>query len=219
MTHSGKRAYLWTTLLLVVLLTVVLLWPSERREAVSPVGQSDSTVDVCDTIQPRPQRHARRQSTSRPLAQNYYWPDAPKTEYHSKYDDFKVELNSADTLDLKELRGIGSTFAKRIVKYRDLLGGFFSKEQVKEVYGMSDSLYQSILPHLLVDTQQVTRIDLNTATIDQLKRHPYLDYYQAKAIVRSREKNGNYATVDELLDIALIDQETYNKIKNYITIH
>ena len=130
----------------------------------------------------------------------------------------KIELNTADTTDLKELRGIGSGYAKRIVKYRQQLGGFYKPEQLLEVHGFTQELYEKVSPNIIIDGDEMRKINLNTATIDQLKRHPYLDYYQAKAIVNYREKYGKFATVNDLLKANLIYQETFDKIKPYLVV-
>ncbi len=133
-------------------------------------------------------------------------------------DTKKMELNTADTNDLKELRGIGSGYAKRIVKYRERLGGFCKPEQLLEVYGFTQELYEKVAPHIIIDSDEIRKINLNTATIDQLKRHPYLDYYQAKAIVNYRERTAKFATVNDLLKTKLIYPETFEKIKPYLVV-
>lgn len=162
------------------------------------------TLEPYIVIEHIPEREPRREQTSeRPLQ-----PAATK----------KIELNTADTSDLKELRGIGSGYAKRIVKYRQQLGGFYKPEQLLEVYGFSQELYEKVAPNITIDGDEVRKINLNTATIDQLKRHPYLDYYQAKAIVNYREKYGKFATVNDLLKTNLIYQETFDKIKPYLVV-
>lgn len=130
----------------------------------------------------------------------------------------KIELNTADTTDLKELRGIGSGYAKRIVKYRERLGGFCRPEQLLEVYGFTQELYEKVAPNITIDGDEVRKINLNTATVDQLKRHPYLDYYQAKAIVNYREKSGKFTNVNDLLKANLIYPETFEKIKPYLVV-
>lgn len=125
-------------------------------------------------------------------------------------------LNDADTTDLKQLNGIGSTFAKRIVKYRDLLGGYVNKEQLKEVYGMTPELYAKILPHLNIGQGTIRLLSLNSSPLDSLKRHPYLDYQQAKAIVTYRQKGGTFRSANDLLKVNLFDQKTIDKIAPYL---
>lgn len=130
----------------------------------------------------------------------------------------KIELNSADTSDLKQLRGIGSGYAKRIVKYREQLGGFCRSEQLLEIYGFSQELYEKVAPNIIIDSENVRKINLNTATLDQLKRHPYLDYYQAKAIVKYREVGNRFTVVSDLLKVNLIYDDTFEKLKPYLSV-
>lgn len=136
----------------------------------------------------------------------------------SKQYSLIIELNTADTTDLKELRGIGSVFAARIVKYRNLLGGFYQKEQLLEVYGMSDELYSKISNHVIVDSAMINTININTASLQQLNHHPYLDYYQAKAITKYRDLGNAFDNVDDLKNITLIDNDTFEKIKPYLSV-
>lgn len=134
---------------------------------------------------------------------------APKRE-------FSIELNSADTLDLQLLHGIGPVFANRIVRYRNLLGGFVRKEQLMEVYGMTPERYNMIAGHISVDPSHVKKIDINNAPLDEIRRHPYIDYYQAKAILIFRQKGRRIDGPDDMLKINLIDSATVIKINGYI---
>ena len=131
---------------------------------------------------------------------------------------FIIELNTSDTIDLKELPRIGSVFAKRIVKYRNLLGGFCKKEQLLEVYGLNDEIYEAISPYIMIDTGFITKININTATLQDLKHHPYLDYYQAKAIVKYRNIGNTFVSIDDLKNITLIDDITFEKIEPYLCV-
>ena len=111
-----------------------------------------------------------------------------KTASRKSYKtDEVVELNSADTTRLKQLRGIGSGYAKMIVVYREKLGGFYKTEQLLEVYKFPDETYQKIKHQLSVDTTLIRKIQVNTATVKELKNHPYISYYQALSIVENRE--------------------------------
>ena len=134
----------------------------------------------------------------------------------NSYGNLVVDINHADTAQLCRLRGIGATYSRRIVKYRNLLGGFANKEQLREVYGVSEELYESIADHVVVDTAAIHRLDINHATINELRRHPYLDYYQAKAIVDYREAGHAFNSVDDLMLIPLVDEATAIKILPYV---
>lgn len=150
-------------------------------------------------------------------------------ERAKKYPDFNnrealnpkpiiVELNAADTAKLKKLYGIGSSFAKRIVKYRELLGGYMSKEQLLEVYGMDTVRYSPISENLVVDTTIRNRININTADFKTLLRHPYLNKNQVKAIVNYRKQHGDFNSISDLQKIHLISKETFNRIAPYFRV-
>jgi competence ComEA-like helix-hairpin-helix protein len=127
-----------------------------------------------------------------------------------------IELNTADTLDLQALRGVGSTYAQRIYNYRKSLGGFNNREQLKEVYGMTFELYEMLLPHITIDSFKIVKINVNTATIKQLYKHPYIDFYLAKAIVKYRTKEGVINSFSDLQSIYLFDDSTLKKLEPYI---
>jgi len=129
---------------------------------------------------------------------------------------FRVHANTADTLDLQQIRGIGSTTSHRIVAYRERLGGFVRIEQLLEVWGIDSARYEQINEFFIIDKQNIRKININTVTIRDLQRHPYMDYWQAKAIVQNRDENGLYQNIADILKLALIDQETFDLIKNYL---
>ena len=91
----------------------------------------------------------------------------------------EIEVNSADTIQWKMLKGIGPVFANRICKFRNILGGFYKLEQLLEVYGMDSSRYEEIFPFLSLDTRLLPQITLNNTTVQELKKHPYLSYHLA----------------------------------------
>lgn len=126
------------------------------------------------------------------------------------------ELNSADTLDLQQLRGIGPCFARRIVNYRTALGGFVSKTQLQEVYGLPPETYRSIAPYLTLDASQVKKLNPNTATLNELKRHPYIDYYQARAIVDYRKNGHTYHNASDLLLVHLMTDSIVQRLTPYL---
>jgi len=129
-----------------------------------------------------------------------------------------VDLNTADSVTLLTLYGVGPAFAKRILKYRNLLGGFYSKTQLLEVYGFDQDRYDKIESSCEVSTGEIKKININTARTDELKKHPYLDYYTAKAIVDQRIILGRYTSLKQIQEIPLIHEDLFNKIKNYLYI-
>jgi competence ComEA-like helix-hairpin-helix protein len=131
---------------------------------------------------------------------------------------FTVQANTCDTLDLQQIRGVGSTTSHRIVQYRERLGGFVRKEQLLEVWGIDSARFEQIQSAFIIDKENIRKLNINTATIRDLQRHPYLDYYQAKAIVQTRDSQGFYENISDILKLTLIDQETFDLIKDYLEI-
>ena len=129
----------------------------------------------------------------------------------------RIEINASDTSALKKLKGIGPVLASRIIKYRALLGGYYSIDQLTEVYGISDSLFLVIKDKVRVDTLQVRRISINEANEVQLSRHPYIGKYAAKAIISYRNSFGSISSVEELVNRNIIPEEFENRIKAYLS--
>lgn len=143
---------------------------------------------------------------------------AQPTKFHKKAAPGSIiELNAADTTKLMELNGIGSSFARRIVSYRDRLGGFYIKEQLKEVFGLDSEKYAGLQLQVSVDPTKITKIHINTVTFEGLSRFPYLSFKQMNAIIQFREQHGEYESMDDLGNVAILDQTTLRKIKPYIT--
>ena len=99
-----------------------------------------------------------------------------------------ININTSDTTQWQQLKGIGSGYARQIVKLRNQLGGFANKEQLKEVYGMTPELYSQIEPYLQ-GAGTVKQININKATADEMKTHPYIKYKLADAIVKYRQQH------------------------------
>lgn len=129
-----------------------------------------------------------------------------------------VELNIASATRLTKVKGIGPAFSKRIVKYRNMLGGFISMEQLLEVYGLEDSLYGAIKPFLTLNTKGITRIDINSVMIDELRKHPYIKWNIANGIVNYRDQHGAFKTVSDIKKTDLVSEELYVKISPYLSV-
>lgn len=127
-----------------------------------------------------------------------------------------VELNSADSAALTTVYGIGPAFASRIIRYRNLLGGYNKKQQLMEVYGLDAKKYAEISSQMRVNDNVVKKINVNIAEANELNRLPYLTYKQANAIVQYRLQHGEYKSVDDLADIAILDARTIQNIKPYL---
>ena len=143
----------------------------------------------------------------------------------ASYDDYKpaarrqplvVELNSADTTTLQLLHGIGPTYARRIVRYRERLGGFRKTGQLLEVYGITPELLSHIGPSLSLDTTAIRRIDINNVELKQLIKHPYIEYYQARDIVRLRQRGTVFRCADDLRAVPSMADSTLERLLPYI---
>lgn len=155
---------------------------------------------------------ARRDGALRPAAHGF----RPGAKHYG--EEFILEINTADTAELVKLKGIGPVLAGRIALFRERLGGFYSVEQVGEVYGLPDSVYRHIKAHLTVRDSLLRKININEADVNTLKQHPYISVQLANVIVQYRSRHGVFSRVEELTRIALVDEEIYRKIAPYLTV-
>lgn len=127
-----------------------------------------------------------------------------------------IEINTADTLQLNYLPGIGSAFAERIIIYRTKLGGFIKKEQLKEVYGIDTVLYNKIENLITINEDRVQKISINNVQVSQLKQHPYFSYNIANAIIQYRDRHGKFLDINDLKKVIIINEIVFKKISPYI---
>jgi len=130
-----------------------------------------------------------------------------------------IELNQADSLDLISVKGIGSFYSKQILKYRNELGGFYSFSQFSEIWGLEKLDIEKIKPLTTIDTLLISKININTATIEKLRHHPYLNYKQAKMIVNYRAQHGVFRSVKDIQKIRPISPEIFRKIAPCLQAH
>lgn len=131
----------------------------------------------------------------------------------------RINLNKADSIELETIQTISTKMVSNILRYRKRLGGFYSLEQLQEVYGIDNSNYSNIVNYFYIDSQYIKTININKATIKELTKHPYIEYPIAKLIVSYREKNGPYQKVEEIKKAAIIYDELYKKIIPYLSIN
>lgn len=127
-----------------------------------------------------------------------------------------LELNTADSSELQVLPGVGPVLASRLVRYRLLVGGFYSMDQVGEVYGLDDSLIAGWKGMVWIDSTRLRKMDLNRAGFQELLRHPYLDYYHTRALVQYRELQGGFSNLEEILRNRLLPDSVYRRIAPYL---
>lgn len=130
-----------------------------------------------------------------------------------------INLNTADTTEFMKIYGIGAFYAKQIIRYREKLGGYLTKEQLFEVWKMTNEAYDKIKDHVFISEKDVKRININSVTIEELKVHPYLKWNQANSIVKMRIQRNGFKNIEELKESVLIDSETYEKLFPYLSLH
>ena len=137
-----------------------------------------------------------------------------KKEYNAK-----VNINTADAKELTLLKGINSEkYAAIIIKYRNSLGGFIKKEQLKEIWNLKEEIYNGFINQIVLENNNPIQLNINTATTAILMSHPYINWKTANAIVKYRKSNGIFTLVEDIKKIHLINNETYLKIAPYLNI-
>jgi len=108
------------------------------------------------------------------------------------------ELNSTDSLHLLDIPGIGPVFASRIIRYRNLLGGYYAVAQLKEVYGLKEDNFNAVSQYFTADESTLVRFNINFSTVRELGRHPYVGFRTAQKICKLRDKTGKFSSPDNL---------------------
>lgn len=222
--QTQKRGYIWLLAVLLILLATVIFWPSPKNDAEQSANdtQQQQNIEKHDTIihhnkyrkkwhKSNQHRPTQNHNTYNPTdtQSNKYIPAPPK-------EPLTVAMNSADTLTWQLLRGIGPSYARRIVKYRELLGGYIRKEQLLEVYGFTPEMYEKIAPYVVFDEVQIRKIKINETTLKELSRHPYIDYYQARDIIDFRNRGHLFLDPEDLMAIPTMDTSTLQRLIPYL---
>jgi DNA uptake protein ComE-like DNA-binding protein len=119
-------------------------------------------------------------------------------DYVNKYSIQSVDINVADTSQYISLPGIGSKLSKRIIAFREKLGGFYSIDQVGETYLLPDFTFQKIKKYLVLNSKAIKKLNITSASVDELKSHPYIRYNMANVIFQYRKQHGNFNSVEEI---------------------
>ena len=211
-------------LLLLLSAMILSVWLSGKYHAGEKFDFSQYEKDIVQF-----ERELKKQDSLEELEKKLKYRKFQKTFLSGKadtggnYPSYKkeiivIELNSADTFDLQRLRGIGPYFARRIIWYRNRLGGYNDKSQLLEVFGMDAERYHAISPNLTVNTDSVHPLDLNTITFKELMVHPYFPYGMAKAIMLYRKDHKIIKSIEDLKSIPGINDSVFRKIRPYIKV-
>lgn len=140
----------------------------------------------------------------------------PKKEYVKAFkypEGTQIDVNSADTIELKKIPGIGSGIAGSIVRYRERLGGFYALSQLEEVKHVTPDL----LKWFKLENDSVRKVEINKAGLDKLRAHPYLNFYQAKIIIEHRRKKGPIKSLSQLALYEEFTEKDLNRLSAYIS--
>tara|TARA_B110000285_G_scaffold45734_1_gene51126 strand:- start:473 stop:1339 length:867 start_codon:yes stop_codon:yes gene_type:complete len=161
------------------------------------------------------------------IKDSLFYPEMLKSSW--KEDDYKetennvkvkirVDVNTADSVTLKTIPGIGPFFAGKIVQHRNDLGGFLSLNQLTEIWKFDEDKLTGIREYSFLSKIKLIKLDVNKASVDELVKHPYINYKIANSIVKMRTTNGSYTQIRDILKSKLITREIYNKLEPYIKI-
>ncbi len=179
-----------------------ILIPEKDPEEVERETTDPFDKTVYSAKKPRFEKEFERRSTP-------YIPKEP--------EPIVVELNSADSMTLTKVRGIGPVLSKRIIKYRDRLGGFVNVNQLREVYGIDTTFLDQIISSTYVNLALIKKLNVNQASYDEIAAHPYFGKNLAKAITNYRAQHGMFKVEDDLRKIYLIDENVFVKIEPYLS--
>jgi competence protein ComEA len=152
-----------------------------------------------------------------------FYPEIKYAEFeHEKFSKvekpkIRVELNAANQEILETIPGIGPYFAKKIIAFRDKLGGFINQEQLLEINKMTSEKLLALQEYISFDLELIRKININEAAAEELSIHPYISWNAANAIVKFREQHGIYKSLDEILKTRVIDNDLFLKLKPYLT--
>jgi DNA uptake protein ComE-like DNA-binding protein len=189
-------------LILVFLIVITLLLPPlfKKQEKISPIHNIAIAEPPKTKFDSTPKLSRAKSYPARPL----------------KKTVTVIDINQADTTLFIALPGIGSKLAARIIAFRSKLGGFYSVEQIGEIYGLQDSVFQKIKPLLKCNSNDIKKININMITVDELKSHPYIRYYIANNIIAYRDQHGPFQNKEEIKKVVTVTDEVYNKVSPYL---
>jgi DNA uptake protein ComE-like DNA-binding protein len=154
----------------------------------------DSTNSIKDSEIPGKQKKLKTYSQKRPL----------------------INLNTCDSVTLVALPGLGPVLSSRIIKYRNLIGGYVSVNQLREVYGLKEETFDLVSCRFFADSLEVRKIKINKVEYKEIIRHPYFQKSEVGAIMKYRELKGRITGISEMIENNLISSETCKKIEPYL---
>ena len=144
----------------------------------------------------------------------------PPRDTLKRYDkeriEFPIELNSADSVMLCRVAGIGAKSASHILFYRELLGGYHSVSQILELKVVTEENFQRILPQIYCDSAKIKKININFARPKELEVHPYISNRMLRQIINNRELKGGWSNLEEMIEDDIFSAEEAARIAPYL---
>ena len=198
-TRRERRASLMLIILIAIVICVRLLIPDSKVSAnYIPI---DTELDKSDSVKNISMEAAiAPEVQSRPISRRYT----------------PIDINSCDSTELLQLPGIGPVLSGRIIRFRNLLGGYASIDQLQEVYGLRPETFDLIKDRVTADTTLIDKIDINSADFRRFVRLPYFERKEVNDIIKYREVNGKIHSVDELIKNNILSDDKVAKIKPYL---
>jgi competence ComEA-like helix-hairpin-helix protein len=201
---------------------IMLIWllPSVFSSANDPLIPLQITAVEIDSLekiliqreQLTPYRISDTGRRSKTVASKYYPVSSPVIVSRAVLD-----INTADSADLEQLPGIGEKLSARIIKYRDKLGGYIDVQQLKEVYGMTDSNYLKCKGQLKVSANfRPLKIQVNRADYASLRKHPYIHHFFAKSLTAYIKAHERMLDSEALFEIGSLSKEEILKVLPYL---
>lgn len=165
------------------------------------------------------EKHNQQHSGNKYSARRPGYPNYPEKYSRKSNKITAFDLNTADTTELKKIRGIGSKLSLRIIKFRERLGGFAHQNQLTEVYGLSPEIIDSLRKYTFIPAgYQPKQINLNQGSFEEFRTHPYIGFNLAKLIIAYRTQHGPFKSIEEVQKIKQISDMQFQKMSPYLTL-
>jgi competence protein ComEA len=158
-----------------------------------------------------------KDSTFYPKRNEYLYSKINKEKFQET-KKISIDINLASEEQLLELKGIGQFFATQIIKRRNELGGFTSKNQLLEVWKMDEAKLEIFKDQINIDLEHIHKINLNTISVEELKVHPYIRWNIANSIIKMRNQKNGFKKIEEIKESVLISEELFEKLKPYLSL-